>query len=151
VIGAALHRTTAASGRPTFHEAVQAATTRQRDPLSAARPSPSPPAPENADNLDPLLAAIAEDVQHTLALQRSSITAEFSNRLHHARRHAPRHELAAIVVALRQAKRAALTAAAQHAAAALLGRRRTAITERAGRRQRRPSQATDPPAIPSLR
>ena len=78
--------------------------------------------------LGPLLGAIADDVHAIAGAAREGVLADFAARVAYARRHLPRHMLAATLGALAQARKAALAVVKRNAALELAGRKKAALT-----------------------
>jgi hypothetical protein len=97
------------------------------------------PVAEDGDDLAPLLAGISDDGRRMLGAIEASLITEFAVRIATARQQAPRHELAAMLAALKLAQRAALAAARQLAKAEIQGRRAAVMRDR--RRPREPRRA----------
>ena len=85
---------------------------------------------EGGDALAPMLAAISDDGQRMLVAIEAGILLDFAIRIATARHQAPRHELAAMIAALKLAQRAALIAVRQRVKAEITGRRSAAIRDR---------------------
>lgn len=92
-----------------------------------------PPYADDAIDLGALLDM--DDLRRQAAAIADAITADFANRMQDAKRRVPRHEVAATLHALQQARRAALAAASQKAAMEIQGRRRAARDARPRRRR----------------
>jgi hypothetical protein len=112
--------------------------------LTEAIDAPGEEPPESDSELGALLAAIAEDVQDSAAGAREGIMADFGARIAYAQKHLPRHQRAAAVGALKEARKAALALVSRNAAQELAGRKKAAIASRgrrprAGKGGRRPS------------
>jgi hypothetical protein len=88
-----------------------------------------------------LLDAIAADVHKTAAAARDGIVAEFSARAAHARRHLPRHQLAAVLNQIAEARKAALALIKRNEVFELSARRAAAL---AARKRPRPVIRTAP-------
>jgi hypothetical protein len=88
------------------------------------------------EGLGALLGAIADEVQRFASAVHDGINADFAARVAHARKHLPRHQLAAALAAFAEARNAALASAKQNAAMELQGRKWAAILAR-GRPRRR--------------
>lgn len=82
------------------------------------------------DALRALLAAIAADVDQHASAVASSIRSEFSIKIQDACQRAPKHELAAILRALQDARATALVVASQKATMDIHGRQKAAIAAR---------------------
>jgi hypothetical protein len=93
--------------------------------------------PDSDADLGAVLAAIDDDVQDSAAGARAGIMAEFAGRIAYARKHLPRHQIAAAVAAFKEARKAALALVKRNAAeqragrkqAATMARRRPRVTE----------------------
>lgn len=91
--------------------------------------------------LGAILGAIDDEIQGSAAAECASIMAEFAAHVAHARKHLPRHQVAAAVGALKQARKAALTIVKRNAAQERTGRKKQIVMERrrrAGKGGRRP-------------
>jgi hypothetical protein len=103
-------------------------------------------APDSETDLGAVLAAIDDDVQESAAGARAGIMAEFAGRIAHARKHLPRHQIAAAVAAFKEARKAALALVKRNAAEQRAGRKKAATMAR-----RRPRVAKGgPKSGPSL-
>jgi hypothetical protein len=85
------------------------------------------------DTLHGLLAAIGDDAARQAGAVVDAILSEFAIKMDDARRREPRHQLAATLQALAQARASALVAAAEKAAAEVYGRQQAALAAHAGR------------------
>jgi hypothetical protein len=83
-----------------------------------------------------VLADIGDEVGRKLIAIESGIAADYALRMIGARRSSPRQELAAMLAALKLARRAALMAARQCAKAEIQGRRAAVTRDRSGPRVR---------------
>jgi hypothetical protein len=77
-----------------------------------------------------LLDDLADQLHREAAAGAAMIMREFSAAISEARRRAPRHELAGILAALKQRRRAALALARRRAAIELQGRRKLVVQNR---------------------
>jgi hypothetical protein len=85
-------------------------------------------------DLGPLLAAIADDVHRCAAAACAGIIADFAARVAYARKHLPRHQLAAALGALAQERKAALALVKRNAALELAARKKAVIEARRPKR-----------------
>jgi hypothetical protein len=84
-----------------------------------------------------LLSAIDDDVNRFASAARDGINTDFVARVAHARKHLPRHQLAAALRGFAEARKAALTLVSRNAALELAGRKKAALAAR--RRTRQPA------------
>jgi hypothetical protein len=87
-------------------------------------------APASDTELGAVLAAIDDDVQNSAAGARAGIMAEFAGRIAYARKHLPRHQIAAAVAAFKEARKAALALVKRNAAEQRAGRKKAATMAR---------------------
>jgi hypothetical protein len=107
------------------------------------------------NELGPILAAIADEVQDTAAAASAAVGAEYAAKVAHARRHLPWHQVAGAVRAFDQERKASLEHIKRNAATSLAGRQRAAIelhrgSRQAARRARRPRTRTMNSSFPTL-
>jgi hypothetical protein len=86
--------------------------------------------PDSDTDLGAVLAAIDDDVQDSAAGARAGIMAEFAGRIAYARKHLPRHQIAAAVAAFKEARKAALALVKRNAAEQRAGRKKAATMAR---------------------
>lgn len=91
--------------------------------------------------------SIAEEVHSEASAAADAIRGEYAIRMKDARRHTPRHQLAATLRELTNARRAELAAVAHNAAAAIRGRQQAALAARSSRPRR--TQEPDLSAAPT--
>jgi hypothetical protein len=87
-------------------------------------------APDSDTDLGAILGAIDDEVQGSATGARAGIIAEFAARVAHARKYLPRHQVAAAVATLKQARKAALALVKRNAAQERAGRKKAATMAR---------------------
>jgi hypothetical protein len=95
-----------------------------------AHEAPGEEAPDSDTDLGAILGAIDDEVQEIAAGARAGIMAEFAGRVAYARKHLPRHQVAAAVAAFKQARKAALALVKRNAAQERAGRKKAATMAR---------------------
>jgi hypothetical protein len=93
--------------------------------------------PDKDEMLGLLLSAIDDDVHRFASAARDAINADFAARVAYARKHLPRHQLAAALRGFAEARKAAFALVSRNAALELAARKKAALAAR--RRTRQPA------------
>jgi hypothetical protein len=90
-----------------------------------------------SDELDAILAAIADDVQRHASAAREGVLVDFAARATHARKHLSPNLLAATLAAIKEQRKAALTLIGRNAELERASRREAAIAAHGGKNTRK--------------